>query len=420
MTPAERCAASLTASLTAQFGADPPGRIGVAVSGGGDSVALLVLLADWARQQGVALAVATVDHRLRPEAAAEAAAVSRLAATLGLAHDRLIWNGWDGRGNLQAAARRARYRLLSDWAAAQGIAHVCLGHTRDDQAETVLLRLARGSGVDGLGGMAADRREGPVTWLRPLLECRRGALRDLLATRGIGWADDPSNDDPTYDRVRARRLLADPSLPGLDVETLAATAGRMQAAARVLRQVARQAAETLVHEEGGDLLFAASPLLALEDDTRWRLLAGAVGWVSGQIYRPRLSALRGAEMALRAGKAATVQGALLRVRRGMVRVGREPAATGPAVAVPGPWDGRWQVEALAPVPTGLRIGRLTETALAHFGRSETGLPHQTLMASPAVYDGDRPIAAPLAHPIPGWRVRLLRDQADFLKRVMSD
>ena len=119
--------------IAAAFPPSPPQRLGVAVSGGGDSVALLHLLADWARESGTELRAVTVDHGLRPEAATEAADVARACAALGVGHDILRWSGWDGRGNLPDQARRARYRLMADWAQAHGIADVALGHTADDQ-----------------------------------------------------------------------------------------------------------------------------------------------------------------------------------------------------------------------------------------------------------------------------------------------
>ncbi|WP_114967069.1 tRNA lysidine(34) synthetase TilS, partial [Alkalilacustris brevis] len=187
-------------------GDDAPG-LGVAVSGGGDSVALLLLVADWAAARGVRLRAVTVDHGLREGAAQEAEAVARLCAELGIGHDILRWQGWDGQGNLQDAARRARQGLIAGWARDHGLAAVALGHTRDDQAETVLMRLARGAGVDGLSGMAPLRLAVGLAWLRPLLDVGRAELRALLRARGVPWAEDPSNEDARFQRVRARRAL---------------------------------------------------------------------------------------------------------------------------------------------------------------------------------------------------------------------
>ena len=230
-----------------------PACLGVAVSGGSDSLALLYLVADWTRQSGVELQVATVDHRLRPEAADEARMVAEHCRTLGASHDTLIWEHEDAAGNLQDMARRARYRLLADWADERGVGLILLGHTLDDQAETFLMRLARGSGVDGLSGMAESRVDDGITWLRPLLGCTREALRDELRSRGLTWSDDPSNEDEKYSRVRVRKLLSALAPLGLDAEKLADTAARMASAREALEIETRRQAEMIAKVDMGDL-----------------------------------------------------------------------------------------------------------------------------------------------------------------------
>ena len=205
-------------------------RVGVAVSGGSDSTAALVLAV---RALGPArIAAVTVDHGLRPQSRAEAESVARHCARLGVSHDILTWTDRPG-GNLQASARRGRRRLIADWAQGR-VGAVILGHTQDDQAETVLLNIARGSGVDGLAAMPRRLERDGIIWLRPLLDTPRAALRDMLRARGIDWVDDPSNDNPAFDRVRMRQagpLLAE---LGLSTQTLAALADRMQMARAVL------------------------------------------------------------------------------------------------------------------------------------------------------------------------------------------
>lgn len=134
-------------------------------------MALLSLLHRLSAAAGTHLEAVTVDHGLRPEAAEEAVFVARYAGTLGLRHETLRWRGWDGQGNLQNAAREARYRLMADWAERRGLPCVALGHTADDQAETVLMRLARRAGVDGLSAMAPRSDRHGITWLRPLHFC---------------------------------------------------------------------------------------------------------------------------------------------------------------------------------------------------------------------------------------------------------
>ncbi len=170
---------AISRAVRAAFGETPPRRIGIAVSGGGDSTALLLSLARGFAETGVTLHAATVDHGLRPEAAAEARAAAGQAADLGISHDTLRWQGWDGAGNLQDQARRARYALLSDWARGQGIPTVALGHTSDDRAETVLMRLGRAAGVDGLAAMHRERWVDGIRFLRPMLSLTREDLREL-------------------------------------------------------------------------------------------------------------------------------------------------------------------------------------------------------------------------------------------------
>ena len=208
--PAPAPAEAFARALARAFPEAPPAALGLAVSGGSDSMALLRLAADWAARRRTALQVATIDHGLRPEAADEAAMVAHAARALGLPHTVLRWD-WDRHGNLQDAARRARFRLLADWARAGGLAAVLLGHTRNDQAETLLMRLARGSGVDGLAAMAEERVAHGARFLRPLLEVERYALRQVLRGAGQTWADDPTNDDDTSERhaEHALRRLVD-------------------------------------------------------------------------------------------------------------------------------------------------------------------------------------------------------------------
>ncbi len=261
------------------FGAVPPARIGVAVSGGGDSSALLHLMADWRDAGGPEVHAVTVDHGLRAGSAAEAAAVARAAAVRGVGHDVLAWSR-PSRGNLEAAARVGRIALIADWARARGIGDVALGHTADDQAETVLMRLARGSGVDGLAGMAALREAAGLRWWRPLLAARRGDLRDWLRARGISWIEDPMNDDPAFDRVKARRALEVLAPLGVTVEGLVATAGWMALARGALEAACLGAQGAVWRVEAGDVVFAAAPFFDLPEELRLRLLTAALRWVA--------------------------------------------------------------------------------------------------------------------------------------------
>lgn len=414
MTPAP--AAALAEALAAAL-PEPPAGLGVAVSGGSDSLALLVLMADWAGPRGVALEAATVDHGLRPEAAAEAAAVGALCARLGLPHAVLRWAaGPPKHGNLMDAARRARQQLIGDWAAGRGLDAVALAHTQDDQAETVLMRLGRGAGVDGLSAMAARRVAAGTVWLRPLLAVSRAALRAELGARGIGWAEDPSNTDDRYLRVRTRKALARLAPLGIDAAGLAATAVRMAAARAVLEAAAQEAAARIGRQEGGDVVLDRAGWAALAPETRDRLLAGALRWVGGGAYAPRRAALVRLAARLAQGRDGTLAGCAVTCRGAEIRIAREWRAVRAVTAAPDAlWDGRWR---LTP-PEGCRAERLRVEPLGAAGLAAcpgwraTGLPRASLAVTPAVRDGLWLVAAPVAGLAEGWQVETVPPAADF-------
>ena len=290
--------------LDQTFDRDPPARIGVACSGGGDSMALLHLVARWARERQVACQAVTVDHGLRPEARTEATLVAEACEGLRLRHETLQWQ-WDGQGNLQDAARRGRLSLIAGWAREHELTHVCVGHTEDDQAETLVMRLARGSGVDGLAGMRAERQSHGITWLRPLLNMSRQTLRDWLRAEEISWAEDPSNDDTRFDRVRARQAIA---TLGLDPARLGRTARQMQAAEAVLHRAMLDLAQAAVTQDDDALLLDRAALRAALPDTRWRLVAAALQYIGGAAYRPRFAPLEDFTAALLDGEGRTLAG----------------------------------------------------------------------------------------------------------------
>lgn len=394
---------ALPPPLAAALAPLPPGPVGVAVSGGSDSLALLLAL----HATGRPVAAVTVDHGLRPASAAEAAAVAALCATRSIPHDTLRWTDHPATGNLQDNARTARRRLIAGWAAARALPAVALGHTLDDQAETFLLRLARGSGVDGLAAMAPATTAEGLPWLRPFLTLRRATLRDWLTSLGVPWADDPSNADPRFDRVRARAALPHLAGLGLGPDRLAATATRMARARAALEAgTATLAAACLAPGGAGDLLLDPIPFAAAPEELRLRLLAGALGWTSGARYPPRLASLETALARLPAlGQGLTLHGCVLRPYRDRVAIRREPARAAPAVpAETRRWDGRWLLETPPPGP-GLHIAALGPRGFATLRDRPAPAPRETLLTSPALWDGDRLVAAPLAQPHPTVRFR---------------
>ncbi len=257
----------------------------VAVSGGSDSTALLLLAARWAKRvkRPPKLLAVTVDHGLRPEAAAEAAAVSRLARRLGVPHRTLRWRGIKPTTGLQDAARRARYRLLADAARRRGWAHIVTAHTVDDQAETVLFRLARGSGLSGLAAMAAvsmvPDQAGEVFLLRPLLHVAKARLIATLRGAGISYADDPSNLDPRFARTRFRQLVPALAGEGLDAPRLSLLAARMRRADASIEfavAAARAALTPGAWPERGPIEFDREQFAALPAEIALRLLGRAI------------------------------------------------------------------------------------------------------------------------------------------------
>lgn len=196
-------------ALDALAGGD--GDIGVAVSGGSDSLALLLHASAWARAHKRALYAVTVDHGLRPEAAEEAAQVASICASLKIPHDTLTWRPTSNKV-AQSTARAARYRLLADWSARHGLGSICIGHTQDDRLETFLIRARAGSTWYGLAGPmpaapAPIATDHGLRLLRPMLTIRRADLRLDLQASGVDWIDDPTNLSHRHERIRMRALL---------------------------------------------------------------------------------------------------------------------------------------------------------------------------------------------------------------------
>ena len=277
------------------------GPFAVAVSGGSDSLALMHLLAAFARAQklGPPL-VLTVDHGLRPESAKDAKRVAAWAKQAGLKTTILSWRGPKPTSGIEAGAREARYRLMGAWLVKKKIGTLFVGHTEDDQAETFLLRLARGSGLDGLSAMQA-RVSWPVEGFerlavaRPLLTFGRQALRDYLTALGQPWVDDPMNEDPGFDRVKIRKARAELAEAGLSSARIAAAASHLARAREALEVVtaavlARAVRRPSTKSEEG-VLLESQVLAAAPREVGLRALAAVLMAVGGQAYRPRFESL---------------------------------------------------------------------------------------------------------------------------------
>lgn len=256
----------------------------IAVSGGPDSTALLWLAARWRgrRKTGPKLIAMTVDHGLRPEAAREAKAVKKFAAELGIEHRTLRWTGDKPKAGIQEAARDARYALLAKAARRAGARHILTAHTLDDQAETVLFRLARGSGIAGLAGMARVVALDDMALVRPLLGLPKTRLLATLRDAGVMFADDPSNRDPRFTRVRLRSVLPALAGEGLDAARFATFARRAARANRAIEMVTAAAAERLIAAEGNRIVIDAEGFATLPEEVALRLLGRTIDQVGDE------------------------------------------------------------------------------------------------------------------------------------------
>ncbi|MDG1279923.1 MAG: tRNA lysidine(34) synthetase TilS [Pseudorhodobacter sp.] len=409
-------AAAIPATLEAAVLAAVPGnatlRLGVAVSGGSDSMALMQVAAGVARQRRWDLQAVTVDHALRAEAADEAAMVGQVARSLGLEHAVLRWSHGAIGGNLQDQARRARYELLADWAARQSISTVLLGHTADDQAETLLMGLARGAGLEGLCGMRPAWRQGGAVFARPFLDVPRADLRAFLQARGVGWVDDPSNSNPKFTRVRARQVLK--ALQGLAITPaqLAGTARHLARAQSALESAAAEACAALCQIRAGAVVVERDGFAATEPELARRIVLAALRWISGAEYAPRAASVARFQEAMTKGRSATLWGCRLRRRGDQLWITREAAALGGACPATEIWDGRWRME--GPFAPGQTIAALGPAGLARCPAwRDTGLSRDALVVSPAIWYDDLLIAAPLAGFSEGWKARIVAGEALF-------
>jgi tRNA(Ile)-lysidine synthase len=358
----------------------------VAVSGGGDSLGLLTLLAR--HLPASRLVAVTIDHGLRAEAAAEAAFVAGLCAARSVRHVTLRWEGDKPATGLAAAAREARYRLLRQAARDHGASMILAGHTEDDQAETVAMRAERGDGR-GLAGMApATLLDGGIWLLRPLLGTRREALRGLLRAEGVEWIDDPSNDNADYERVRVRRRLSN----GKERDALL---GRAATAAAARIDLGHRAADAIRrHARTPSLgLIRLDPALMHDVDRTaatyaLRLLLATAGGRALLADEERVDDLHAK---LRAGPLQeTLSGAVLDARRDGVYLHRERRGLPePCPPVDGAlWDDRFRIQSEAPpasdviAPTGpVQAARTTDGA----GGAPRSLARAALAAEPSLW-----------------------------------
>lgn len=297
--------------------------LAVAVSGGPDSMALLRLVHAWSLKNGYRLVGLTVDHQLRSESTSEAARVGQWLHGLAIEHHTLRWDQGGVVGQLdaspQAAAREARFDLMTGWCRDHQVNKLLLAHHADDQIETFMQRLIRGSGVDGLAAMHEKTTRQRVDLLRPLLTRTKNDLIATCLDRNQAWLDDPSNSNETFSRVRVRNLLKALDREGFDSRRLLNTVGHMQRAKVAIDTAVIELMESCVTDVAPNAkVIMISPLLEAPDEVGMRCLSRCLAEVAGSPYPPRFDSLVNVYQTL--GTAAwtdrTLHGCQLRVADG--------------------------------------------------------------------------------------------------------
>lgn len=344
-------------------------HVAVGCSGGADSMALTFLLDRWVRSQGGRLTAITVDHRLRSGSAAEAKQVGAWLRARDIAPVMLIRDDNPLSGNLQAAARTARYALMSEWCRKNDVLHLAVGHHLEDQAETVLLRLARGSGVDGLSAIAPVTETRDLRLLRPLLDIAKARLTATLADAGQDHVEDPSNRNTAFGRVRLRDAAAMLGREGLTSERLASTAKHLARARSALEaETARLLGEAATLFPEGYAIVDLNAFRTVTPEIALRGLSRTLATVAGSKYPPRFDRVQRLWTELRTESTKTGARTLggcrilpLKSRAPRILVCREPRAASENLTTDGGeylWDGRFR----------LRIGGKSHCDLRRLGR----------------------------------------------------
>lgn len=407
-------------SFSTAMEASPQGSIGIAVSGGGDSVALLSLSSEWAKKNGRRIIAATVDHGLRPESSEECEKVKRISVDLDVKHTTLRWTD-NPIGNLQNSARNARYHLLKSWALENKLSVVLFGHTLDDNAETVVLRIIRGSGVDGLSGIAQNRKIFGLNVHRPLLHLTRVELRRYLQSERISWIEDPSNFDMRFDRIRVRKLLPTLSSCGLTPERLVSMAGHMSRAREALQVTVLAFVQAKVEQTvWGDLKVLYDEFVNCSEEVQLRILAGVLRWNSGKPYNPRFVSLKKLHSLIvkrelvskrpLMGTEITINGDYIIFNRELSSIKKSTIITQKSFV----WDNKWQIDVDPEKINSASLGPLgVDGAREIASFSERAISKSVLATLPAMFDNNELICVPSIDFGHGFRSILLNGLESF-------
>lgn len=392
------------AELMRQVGLEPRKKpVAVAVSGGADSMALALLAAEWG-----AVRTVTFDHGMRPGSGKEAERVGKWLDARGIAHVVLSHDEKPADSNIQAAAREARYGALEKWCRAEGIADLLVAHHQDDQAETFLLRLARGSGVDGLAVMtkvgALPSGAKTPRLLRPLLDIPKERLEATLRSYRQEWIEDPSNADPKFDRARIRKLLEKADIEGFNAPRLAATAARMRRARTALEAVTGELlAASVEWRPEGFARLGLPQLMAAPEEIALRVLSRTLMSVAGRRYPVREERLERLFANLAGAAAATLGGCqIFPVGSERLVICREPAMIDDAVQLlpgeSGVWDARFDVSLAADSVPG-KITNVGAEGWRQLVKAEpelkaNTLPHPVRLGLPALWQEGKIVDVP--------------------------
>lgn len=335
--------------------------VGVAVSGGADSLCLAIHLAEISQKYRFVVKAVTVDHQLRPESADEAKFVHEVLEKVGISHDILVWRGKKPTTRLEEKAREKRYELLEEWCREKGISHLFLGHHAGDQAETFWARLTRGSGLDGLAGMGECVRRNDLWLCRPLLALDKKVFEADLRARHVQWAEDSMNTDDSYERVRWRNRQKQFDDYGLTTAVVGRSMKRLQRVREAVDFYVCRFFDTLVDiMPEGYALIQMQAFLQVPAEIRLRVLEKTIKVINPSVA---VISLDGLEKWLeQMPKKATLGGCVLTIQKGVLFVSREASRMEKSIAVPENkithWD-RFMV--LSSCPFQLTVGNKDKT-----------------------------------------------------------
>ena len=404
----------------------PNGDIGIGVSGGGDSMALLLLASEWALRNDRCIKVATVDHGLRSGSSSECEYVKKICTDLSIEHTTLKWLE-KPIGNLQNSARKARHRLFTEWITKKKLCLVMLGHTLDDNAETIMIRLIRGSGIDGLTGISKTKKLNGLDIFRPLLSFSRKDLRSYLQVKNTRWIDEPSNFDERFERIKIRNVLPQLSKIGLTPIKFVALANHMARAKDAINsEVVTFTRLNVIQRPWGDLEIGHYVFTGIPEEYQLRLLSEALRWISGSIYRPRFSSLERLLKNIRdekLGLGVCLMGCIIKYKEKKIIFSREFSAIENRISITKDsfiWENRWKLEVHPKKVNNALIGPLGKDGLKKvLKNNDTEVPTSALICSVAMFEGGHVSCVPILSFGTGLTSTLIGGTDSFLNFLLT-